>query len=297
MASFKQVTLKDPVTGEYLSPRVYGALEYEVVEDGEVTPPYDMDADTLQGHPASDFLLKTEYTPVDLSEYLKTATADTKYAAVDHNHNGVYAPASHTHTTANITGLDSKLSGYDTEIASLKSSVSNGKSAVASAITDKGVSTSATAPFDTMAANIRKIETGSLVAYKDITTADGIISVQYEDDLSGLADVGEKVMTIRFSDKFKGKILKSLSFIILCQYLRGVGWTSGSCAAYCSDSPTEYMYEAITDEHARLDKHEGGLYYRKSDAVFQYTRFAYNAESPMYDDYRIIVYSVFAAFE
>ena len=286
MASFKQVTLKDPVTGEYLSPRVYGALEYEVVEDGEVTPPYDMNADTLQGHPASDFLLKSEYTPVDLSEYLKTATADTKYAA-----------ASHTHTTSQITGLDTKLSGYDSEIANLKSSVSNGKSAVASAITDKGVSTSATASFEQMAANIRKIETGSLVAYKDITTADGIISVQYEDDLSGLADAGEKVMTIRFSDKFKGKTLKSLSFIILCQYLRGVGWTSGSCAAYCSDSPTEYMYEAITDEHARLDKHEGGLYYRKSDAVFQYTRFGYNAESPMYDDYRIIVYSVFAAFE
>ena len=286
MASFKQVTLKDPVTGEYLSPRVYGALEYEVVEDGEVTPPYDTNADTLQGHPASDFLLKSEYTPVDLSEYLKTATADTKYAA-----------ASHTHTTSQITGLDTKLSGYDSDIASLKSSVSNGKSAVASAITDKGVSTSATASFDTMAANIRKIETGSLVAYKDSTTADGIISVQYEDNVSGLGDAGDKVMTIRFSDKFKGKTLKSLSFIILCQYLRGVGWTSGSCDAYCSDNPTEYMYEAITDEHARLDKHEGGLYYRKSDAVFQYTRFGYNAESPMYDDYRIIVYFVFAAFE
>ena len=286
MASFKQVTLKDPVTGEYLSPRVYGALEYEVVEDGEVTPLYDTNTATLQFHPASDFLLKSEYTPVDLSEYLKTATADTKYAA-----------ASHTHTTSQITGLDTKLSGYDSEIANLKSSVSNGKSAVASAITDKGVSTSATVPFDTMAANIRKIETGSLVAYKDITTADGIISVQYEDNVSGLGDAGDKVMTIRFSDKFKGKTLKSLSFIILCQYLRGVGWTSGSCDAYCSDNPTEYMYEAITDEHARLDKHEGGLYYRKSDAVFQYTRFGYNAESPMYDDYRIIVYFVFAAFE
>ena len=40
---------------------------------------------------------------------------------------------------------------------SLKTSVSNGKSAVASAITDKGVSTSATASFDTMASNIRSI--------------------------------------------------------------------------------------------------------------------------------------------
>ena len=43
------------------------------------------------------------------------------------------------------------------EISSLKSSVSNGKSAVASAITDKGVSTSATASFNTMANNIRSI--------------------------------------------------------------------------------------------------------------------------------------------
>lgn len=171
MATWKQVILKDPITGEYLAPL-----------GGNFSGG---DADTLQSHPASDFLLKTEYTPVDLSEYLKTATADTKYAAVDHNHNGVYAPvshthttgqisdlgtvlagyapASHTHTTSNITGLDTKLSGYDSEIASLKSSVSNGKSAVASAITDKGVSTSATAPFEQMAANIRSIPLGGLV--------------------------------------------------------------------------------------------------------------------------------------
>ena len=171
MATWKQVILKDPVTGEYLAPM-----------GGNFSGG---DADTLQSHPASDFLLKSEYTPVDLSEYLKTATADTKYAAVNHNHNGVYAPvshthttgqisdlstvlagyapASHTHTTANITGLDTKLSGYDTEIASLKSSVSNGKSAVASAITDKGVSTSATASFEQMAANIRGIPLGGLV--------------------------------------------------------------------------------------------------------------------------------------
>ena len=174
MATWKQVILKDPITGEYLAPM-----------GGNFSGG---DADTLQSHPASDFLLKSEYTPaepVDLSEYLKTATADTKYAAVNHNHNGVYAPvshthttgqisdlsavltgyapASHTHTTTNITGLDTKLSGYDTEIASLKSSVSNGKSAVASAITDKGVSTSATASFEQMAANIRGIPLGGLV--------------------------------------------------------------------------------------------------------------------------------------
>lgn len=60
------------------------------------------------------------------------------------------AAASHTHTISEVTSLQSELN-------SLKTSVSNGKSAVASAITDKGVSTSATATFDTMAANIRAI--------------------------------------------------------------------------------------------------------------------------------------------
>lgn len=43
------------------------------------------------------------------------------------------------------------------EISSLKSSVSNGKSLIASAITDKGVSTASNATFQTMSNNIRKI--------------------------------------------------------------------------------------------------------------------------------------------
>ena len=205
MATWKQVILKDPITGEYLAPM-----------GGNYSGG---DADTLQSHPASDFLLKSEYTPVDLSEYLKTATADTKYAAANHNHNGVYAPvshthttgqisdlstvlagyapASHTHTTANITGLDTKLSGYDSEIASLKSSVSNGKSAVASAITDKGVSTSATASFNTMAANIKKISSGieitsGVLPYNTFARiADGSVSAP--------GDYGYNEMTLPFN--------------------------------------------------------------------------------------------------
>lgn len=43
------------------------------------------------------------------------------------------------------------------EISSLKSSVSNGKSLIASAITDKGVSTASDATFQTMSNNIRSI--------------------------------------------------------------------------------------------------------------------------------------------
>lgn len=58
------------------------------------------------------------------------------------------------------------------EISSLKSSVSEGKRQVASAITDKGVSTASDASFSTMAANIRKIDkiiTGTPALNKDFT--------------------------------------------------------------------------------------------------------------------------------
>ena len=54
------------------------------------------------------------------------------------------AASNHNHTMSQITGLN-------TELSSLKSSVSNGKSLIASAITDKGVSTASDATFQTMA--------------------------------------------------------------------------------------------------------------------------------------------------
>lgn len=62
-----------------------------------------------------------------------------------------------------LSASDIKLSDNTTiqaTVTDLKSSVSNGKATVASAITDKGVSTSATDSFDTMAGNIRQIQTG-----------------------------------------------------------------------------------------------------------------------------------------
>lgn len=73
MEVYKIVTLKDPVTGEKLLPRIPQGLQYEVVGD-EITPPIDLtlDASTLQGHPASDFVLKSESG----TSYTKRETAD-----------------------------------------------------------------------------------------------------------------------------------------------------------------------------------------------------------------------------
>lgn len=184
MATWKQVILKDPVTGEYLAPL-----------GGDYSGG---DANTLQGHPASDFLLKSEYTPVDLSEYLKTATADTKYAAVNHNHNGVYAPVSHTHSISQITGLQSELN-------SLKTSVSEGKSLVAAAVTDKGVTTAADATFQTIADNIGKIVTASGLAVKQYTTKENVSghymsSVGWEATASGLTKITDCLVALVGSD-------------------------------------------------------------------------------------------------
>ena len=82
------------------------------------------------------------------------------YAAANHNHNGVYQPVgSYAAANHNHSGVYQPVGSYATtaQLNELKTSVSNGKSAVASAITDKGVSTSATASFNTMANNIRNI--------------------------------------------------------------------------------------------------------------------------------------------
>ena len=97
------------------------------------------------------------------------------YAAANHNHNGIYQPAgsyaaaNHSHNGANLS-FDSTRSINDAinnnysmivsannEINNLKTSVSSGKTQIASAITDKGVSTAASATFSQMASNIRSI--------------------------------------------------------------------------------------------------------------------------------------------
>lgn len=62
---------------------------------------------------------------------------------------------SNSSTSSIITGSNVQLA-----IDQLFQSVSNGKSQIASAITDKGVSTSSSASFSTMASNIRRISTG-----------------------------------------------------------------------------------------------------------------------------------------
>ena len=84
----------------------------------------------------------------------------SNYAAANHNHNGVYQPAgSYAAANHDHSGVYQPVGSYatTTQLNEVKTSVSNGKSLIASAITDKGVSTASDATFQTMATNIRSI--------------------------------------------------------------------------------------------------------------------------------------------
>ena len=70
-----------------------------------------IDADSLNGHSSSDFVLKSEYTPVDLSGYLQTSVADSRYARINHNHDTIYALISHHHEMPQINGIETALAG------------------------------------------------------------------------------------------------------------------------------------------------------------------------------------------
>lgn len=65
-----------------------------------------------------------------------------------------------TTVSSKLTTMNSSISSLNTEMSSLKSSVSSGKAQIASAITDKGVSTSASDSFSQMATNISQIKGG-----------------------------------------------------------------------------------------------------------------------------------------
>ena len=77
-----------------------------------------------------------------------------------------------TSHTSSISSHSSSISSLNSEMSSLKTSVSNGKAQIASAITGKGVSTSSSASFSTMANNIKKIESVSELDSQWLSRAD-----------------------------------------------------------------------------------------------------------------------------
>ena len=85
------------------------------IAEGAAVKPEDIDAAIeayLNSHDA-DIVTEAELTQALAGYYDKTEidTALGGKAAADHNHSGVYAPASHTHAQSDITDLDTALAG------------------------------------------------------------------------------------------------------------------------------------------------------------------------------------------
>ena len=112
---------------------------------GDNVPGFVVDADTLGGSTKEE-IISTAQAGVDLSNIdAATLGGSTKEQIIA-------AVPTYTHPSAIQCSAS-------TEINSLKSSVSSGKTLIANAITGKGVATSSSATFATMASNIASIET------------------------------------------------------------------------------------------------------------------------------------------
>ena len=115
MANYKMVLLKDPISGDYLIPKMPDTIDAGTLGGHSADDFYlksdSVDASSLGGKPASDYLLRSEYTPVDMSSYLKITDADSKYAAINHNHDTIYALISHHHEMSQINGIETALAG------------------------------------------------------------------------------------------------------------------------------------------------------------------------------------------
>lgn len=93
--------------------------------------------------------------------------------------------------------LQNQIDEMSTKVDDCFTSVSDGKKAVASAITDKGVTTAQNAEFATMAANVRKIKTNPTLQTKTVTldTSNTTQTLTPDPGYDGLSQVKASITT------------------------------------------------------------------------------------------------------
>lgn len=149
------------------------------------------------------------------------------------------AATSHTHTISQVTNLQ-------TEINNLKTSVSNGKAQIASAITDKGVSTSASASFSTMASNIQKIGSGGQGYYFEVSIPIGPSGTNNY-TFNHTANIGFTPNVFMAINRYNSGTVRSNAILLYIYAYAASGFTitetRGSYALVCEDmgSGNDYL--------------------------------------------------------
>ena len=208
--------------------------------------------DTIHYESSSNIILRPDSTTVENSLIsLETLTASHTSSISSHS--------------SSISSLNSSISNLNSEMSSLKTSVSNGKAQIASAITGKGVSTSSSASFSTMASNISRIKTPSAIdeawmatmddyywmpeiglAWRDIT-----YSISPDPYIAGRANItndGLNLETSVINGPYSRIQVKYGNYYPLCNVRvvaptsRGTAWLSSGIALEVSDG---YNYGSI----------------------------------------------------
>lgn len=141
--------------------------------------------------------IEQESSGSNIDEAKVNSLIDTKIAPINTKNNS---------QDSSISTLNSKVSTLESNYNELFTSASNGKELVANAITGKGVPTSKSDTFATMASNINKIETGSGSTNSNealnITVTDGKI------DFWEIYNTKNNPVTLKITDNY-GFILDS----------------------------------------------------------------------------------------
>lgn len=164
---------------------------------------------------------------------------------------GAVKPQSGDYTAENISftpGTGMTAENVQSAITELFTSVSEGKAQIASAITDKGVQTSADASFDTMQANILAIPTGSLP--EDVCAID----VQASDPAGGTVS-GGGVASAGMYAVVKAEKSPLYSF---------EGWSDNGLVV-CNN--LTYQFQVTTDRNLIANFSLGGVWQKSADSI------------------------------
>lgn len=170
-----------------------------------------------------------------------------------------------SYTAAEIDERLGMVTQLSDEVEELKTSVSEGKALIASAVTDKGVSTADDATFSTMANNIRLITSGSSdLSLQSKTVTPETETITYTADFDDGYDALSSVVVEGDENLIADNIAEGVSifgiegthvqvkFVSVDVSLPASGWITASSSSTPNTSRCEY-YQSITVDGVTAD--------------------------------------------